>query len=319
MGGCSSAEEEEALPHSGTVAFSDDLRVRFVRKIAEGGYSRVFLVTELSSKRLFALKIMNCGSEELQQLANREVEMLQRFEHPNLIKLIAHKVASNSVGQQESSLLLPFYSLGTLETYVARTPAQCHFLSDSQMRTLFVGMCSGVAELHKAGLVHRDLKPLNILLQKNGPPQDTTEAIVPIICDLGSISDARVVVETNRDALRLQEACDRLCSPLYRAPELFEVMPGTTITEKTDVWALGCILYFMAFGEGPFHQAASQPGASVKLAVVNGRISYPDTQGRISETTVNLMKQLLAKDPEQRPSVEEVLLACSFLPGASVP
>ncbi|KAF6362262.1 serine/threonine kinase 16 [Rhinolophus ferrumequinum] len=93
--------------------------------------------------------------------------------------------------------------------------------------------------------------------------------------DLGSMNQACIHVESSRQALALQDWAAQRCTISYRAPELFSVQSHCVIDERTDVWSLGCVLYAMMFGEGPYDMVF-QKGDSVALAVQN-QLSIPES------------------------------------------
>eukprot|EP00731_Ephydatia_muelleri_P016548 Em0009g972a len=100
-----------------------------------------------------------------------------------------------------------------------------------------------------------------------------------------------------QEALALQEHCAQTCTAHYRAPELFEVPSECVITEKTDVWSLGCSLYAAAFGQSPCDGSA--------LAAMSGRVTFP-RQHTYSKEFCDLVKAVLQVDPAQRPSATDV-------------
>ncbi|XP_054441607.1 serine/threonine-protein kinase 16 isoform X2 [Pteronotus mesoamericanus] len=140
-----------------------------------------------------------------------------------------------------------------------------------------------------------DLKPTNILLGDEGQP---------VLMDLGSMNQARIHVEGSRQALTLQDWAAQRCTISYRAPELFSVQSHCVVDERTDVWSLGCVLYAMMFGEGPYDMVF-QKGDSVALAVQN-QLSIPQSS-RHSSALRQLLASMMTVDPQQRPHVPVLL------------
>ncbi|KAM5228936.1 serine/threonine-protein kinase 16 isoform 3-T3 [Ctenodactylus gundi] len=140
-----------------------------------------------------------------------------------------------------------------------------------------------------------DLKPTNILLGDEGQP---------VLMDLGSMNEACIHVEGSRQALTLQDWAAQRCTISYRAPELFSVQSLCVIDERTDVWSLGCVLYAMMFGEGPYDMVF-QKGDSVALAVQN-QLSIPQIP-RHSPAMRQLLASMMTVDPQQRPHIPLIL------------
>ena len=82
--------------------------------------------------------------------------------------------------------------------------------------------------------------------------------------DFGSTREARVEVRSRREALRLTDDAEDNCSIAYRAPELFDIPSSATLTEQTDIWSLGCLLFAMAYGEDFRLSSASKRGRKAK-------------------------------------------------------
>ncbi|MFD5466963.1 serine/threonine-protein kinase [Kitasatospora sp. NPDC127059] len=171
-----------------------------------------------------------------------------------------------------ATLFIPGPSLG--ERIVGQGP-----LTPPEVRRLAAGLAEALQEIHRVGLVHRDLKPGNVLLAEDGPR----------VIDFGI---ARSAGET-----QLTSTGVAVGTPPFMAPEQFR---SGTATTATDVFALGSVLAFAATGRGPFGADSSH--------AVGFRVVYeePDLAGLAPEL-LPLITGCLAKDPEQRPTVEGLL------------
>ncbi|PRQ75713.1 Protein kinase-like domain-containing protein [Rhodotorula toruloides] len=146
---------------------------------------------------------------------------------------------------------------------------------------------------------HRDIKPANVMLANDG----TT----PILMDFGSAMPARIPIPDRRVALLQQDLAAEHCSMPFRAPELFDVKTGTTLTEAVDIWSLGCTLYAMAYGTSPFETAQqSEHGGSIAMAAMGGKFSFPD-DGQYSERFRDLVRAMLRVNPDERPDIQKVI------------
>ncbi|CAN0171200.1 unnamed protein product [Discosporangium mesarthrocarpum] len=146
---------------------------------------------------------------------------------------------------REFLLLFPFYERGTVwDSIVEATEGELPWPYPEPMALrAFLDACCGVNALHSHGYVHRDMKPLNLLVADNGSC---------VVMDVGSACLAKREVRTRQEALLLEDEASVVCSAPYRPPELTQVNPGAVVDERVDVWALGCTLFAMAFGRSPF-------------------------------------------------------------------
>ncbi|MEO3784756.1 protein kinase [Actinocorallia sp. B10E7] len=153
-------------------------------------------------------------------------------------------------------------------------------LPERAVATLGAGLAEGLNAIHACGLVHRDLKPGNVILAADGP----------LIIDFGIAHLA--------DASSLTATGAFLGTPSYMSPE--QARSHDEIGPQSDVFSLGCVLYFAACGRGPFDSYA--PALSVHR-ILN---EEPDLS-RLPESLRGLVAACLAKRPEDRPTPQDVL------------
>ncbi|EMP27432.1 Serine/threonine-protein kinase 16 [Chelonia mydas] len=258
------------------------------------GFSYVDLVEGLQDGRFYALKRILCHDKEDCREALHEVEMHGLFEHPNILRLEAHCMVEKGP-KHEAWLLLPFLRRGTLWSEVEALRDKGTFLAEERIVPILLGICRGLQAIHAKGYAHRDLKPTNVLL-------DDEEQ--PVLMDLGSMNQARIEVKGSREAMAVQDWAAQRCTISYRAPELFTVESHCVIDERTDIWSLGCVLYCMMFGEGPY-DLIFQKGDSVALAVQN-QLRVPPSS-RYSAALERLLSSMMAVSPQERPHVSHIL------------
>jgi serine/threonine kinase 16 len=100
----------------------------------------------------------------------------------------------------------------------------------------------------------------------------------------------------------------------YRAPELFDVKTGTTLTEAVDIWSLGCMLFALAYGHSPFETPETmEQGGSMAMAVMGGKYKHPpDSAGRWSAGLIGLIDACLKVDPKDRPDIHQVCVVSAI-------
>lgn len=275
-------------------------KLRIVECVGEGGSSFVYKVQDQKDGSVMAVKKMYAQSREQLQDAQWEAEVHRALDSPHVLKLIEYSINTvpSSPTTKEIVMLLPYYeqSLQSLLVYLKK---QDKCLPERDLLQMFLGICKGLQAFHKHEPVwaHRDIKPGNVLL---------TPTNTPILMDFGSTAPARITVSTRAQALAVQELAAERCTPQYRPPELFDVATGAELDERTDIWALGCTLFAMAFLQSPFEMALSEFGGSIGLAVMNGKYSFPQRHG-YSQGVCDLIRMMLTVNPKERPFIDKVI------------
>jgi len=162
-------------------------------------------------------------------------------------------------------------------------------LPATSVLALAAGLAEGLGAIHAAGIVHRDLKPPNVLLAEDGPR----------VIDFGISRAAEASMLTGTGVV--------FGSPSFMSPEQAR---GHRVGPPSDVFSLGAVLTFAAAGEGPF---GTGPGATLLYRVV---FTPPDVGG-LPAGLRPLVERCLAKDPEQRPSTDQLLAELNTAPPAA--
>ncbi|MFI8524992.1 serine/threonine-protein kinase [Promicromonospora sukumoe] len=152
-------------------------------------------------------------------------------------------------------------------------------LPQADVLNLVAGVAEALYGIHRAGLVHRDVKPANVILGQDGPR----------LIDLGVVAAV--------DATRLTLTGQPVGTPMYMAPEQ---ATGSRATSAVDVWALGALAYYAATGN---HLFEGDHPAVVLYRVSSEEPSYADSPAYLRP----FLDGLLSRDPEQRPSLDEIL------------
>jgi len=212
---------------------------RIVARIAEGGMGVVYRAERADDqfKKTVAVKLVRRGMVDAEQLRRFRIERetLARLEHPNIARLLDGGVTPEG----DPFLVMEYVEGEPIDTYCDRRR-----LSTSSRLELFRTVCSAVDHAHRNLVVHRDLKPRNILVTEDGTPKLLDFGIAKV---LGPDLDAASSALTLRPAL----------TPHYASPEQVRLEPVTT---ASDVYSLGVVLYELLTGRRPYRVTTGSVG-----------------------------------------------------------
>ncbi len=257
------ARVPEATPES---AFSHGLhpgsrvdRYELGRELGRGSFGVVHEARDLDRDRLVAFKVVRPGKSEVaaDQL-RREADTIARLSHPNLVALL-------DAGRCEAG---PYLVLELLRGRTLKERLRDGPMSPGDALRIALEVAQGLAHAHGRGVVHRDLKPSNVFL-----------------CDDGSVRLLDFGLAHAFGRRRLDGG-----TPDFMAPEQWR---GAPEDERTDVFALGVLLYRLLSGELPFPDDGGKSAASSRPAP---RLEVPDLPG-----LGGVLAQMLEKDPVDRP------------------
>jgi serine/threonine-protein kinase RIO1 len=210
--------------------------VSIVRVIAEGGMGRVYEGRQDKPRRPVAVKIIKPGlvSPSLLKRFDYEAQVLGRLRHPGVAQI--YTVGTHDVGGQP----VPYFVM----EYVPNAKTLTQYANDNRLSThdrleLFRRVCEAVAHGHQKGVIHRDLKPGNILVDASGQPK---------VIDFGVArsTDSDMALTT------MQTDIGALVGTLqYMSPEQFDADPSD-LDVRLDVYALGVVLYELLTGKPPY-------------------------------------------------------------------
>jgi serine/threonine-protein kinase len=296
-GAAISSTEAAAAP---SATADDDLagreiagRYRILTRIGQGGMGAVYRAEQISLKRIVAVKLLKSELSDdpaLVRRFNTEAELAARLNHPNTVTLF-------DFGQDHDGTL--FIAMEHVEGTSLRELILRHGPVELP-RALAIAeqVCASLADAHTHGIVHRDMKPDNVMLTERGRQRDIVRVL-----DFGiaKLRDERGDVT----AMPVTQAGDLLGTPQYMAPEQIR---GEQVDGRTDVYAMGAVLYEMVTGRLPFE------GPTV-MAILGKHLTdrpEPPSQRRPDLGLPTALDQLimaaLAKAPEQRPaSMDEMV------------
>jgi eukaryotic-like serine/threonine-protein kinase len=220
-------------------------RYRLEELVGEGAMSAVYRAWQTSPKREVAIKLFRSSMAVVDARArfNREAQALARLSHPNIATIYEsglHPLTQGSSSSSGSSVsrVLPFIAMEFVRGSPVTEYASAHKLLVNDRVKLMVGICRAVAAAHQQAVIHCDLKPANVLVQEStGQPKVLDFGIARITA--GEVS----AITATAGVL--------LGTPGYMSPEQASSTDPTAVDTRSDVWALGVMLFELLSGKLP--------------------------------------------------------------------
>ncbi|MEQ9411149.1 MAG: serine/threonine-protein kinase [Fuerstiella sp.] len=244
------------------------------RQIGVGGMGIVYSAIYPANGKRVAVKVLSPGlmtDPKLLKRFEREIEILKRLSHPNIVKYYGGGFENN-----QRYYAMEYIDGGSLQDVLKQRGRL------SWEHALHIGrqVSSALEHAHNAGIIHRDLKPANLFLTKKGRLK------------LGDFGIAR-----DTEATALTAAGKTVGTYAYMAPE--QIQAGFPISGRTDLYALGCLLYEVIVGETPF-----QSDTPVEMLMQHLNDAPYNICEKVPDCPIwldQLVERLLAKNPEDRP------------------
>jgi tRNA A-37 threonylcarbamoyl transferase component Bud32 len=250
-------------------------RFALVREIGSGGMSTVFLGRDEVLDRPVAIKVLKPDLEDsgVSVRFRREGRTAAKLSHPNIVQ-VYDAGEEGLEGREVSYIVVEYVPGGDLKDLIDRRGP----LPGIMLSRIGADVANGLAHAHERGVIHRDIKPQNVLIDDYGSPKLT---------DFGIARALDVDHSTSTGS--------HLGTALYSSPEQLR---GEGVTPKSDIYSLGTTLYHAAVGEPPFSgdplQVATQQVAKLPTP--------PRARGAaVGERLEDLILRCLAKDPAERP------------------
>jgi serine/threonine protein kinase len=260
---------------------------RVVRELGVGGMGTVYLATrdDATFEKQVAIKLIHrgLGTNDVVQRFRSERQILATLDHPNITRLLDGGTTDDG---------LPYCVMEYIDGERIDTYCQTRNLDLVERLKLFQTVCAAVQYAHQNLIIHRDIKPGNVLVTAEG---------VPRLLDFGIAK--LLTPNTSPDARSYTISGARFLTPLYASPEQVR---GGTITTASDVYSLGVLLYELLTGRRPYRGGLTSP-AEIERAiceeepkklsdVING-----DGVGRsLREDLNNIILMALRKEPHRR-------------------
>ncbi|XP_034295082.1 serine/threonine-protein kinase Nek4 isoform X4 [Pantherophis guttatus] len=249
----------------------------FVRVVGKGSYGEVSLVRHRHDGKQYVIKRLNLkhASSRERKAAEQEAQLLSQLKHPNIVTYRESWEGDDGL----LYIVMGFCEGGDLYHKLKEQKGQ--LLPESQVVEWLVQIAMALQYLHEKHILHRDLKTQNVFLTRSN------------IIKVGDLGIARVLDNQHDMASTL------IGTPYYMSPELFSNKP---YNYKSDVWALGCCAYEMATLKHAFN---AKDMNSLVYRIIEGKL--PPMPKDYSIQLKELIRTMLSKKPEERPSVRSIL------------
>ncbi len=280
LNGSSRGDDTEADPDERIGTLVDE-RYKILAAMASGSMGAVYKAERVPVGKLVAIKFLHASyakDEEFLTRFERETRVMSKLAHPNCVSVVDFGVWDGA-----PYLVMEYVAGTTLRALLDQGP-----VSPERALKLAKQIAAGLAHAHAQGVVHRDVKPANIMISQELGTGDHVR-----ILDFGL---ARLRGNVGRDATQANVVVG---TPNYMAPE--QTVGGGTIDARTDIYALGVVLFEMVAGQRPFsaqdtmqllgmHRAAPVPHLTEKMLI----------PAALPEGLQDLVERCMAKEPEDR-------------------
>lgn len=252
----------------------------FLDRLGHGSFGKVWKAKKNSNNKLVAIKEINystLGINERKMFVN-EVNILRKLHNPYIVRYYDHYI---NRPEKKIFLVMEFCAGGDLQRFIRETRSKMMKINENQIWLTFSELALALNDCHygPSKVLHRDIKPGNVFIDHEGHVK------------LGDFGLARSI-NTNGFAT----TC--IGTPFYMSPE----MNNGKYDEKSDIWALGCVIYEMA--------ALREPFQGFGMEELKDHIQKSELQrfsDEYSDSLWNIVSQMLDKDPAKRPTIPQIL------------
>ncbi|KAK1401629.1 Mitogen-activated protein kinase kinase kinase NPK1 [Heracleum sosnowskyi] len=271
-------------PQSVNSATAPTIRWRKGEMIGCGAFGQVYMGMNLDSGELLAVKqvliVANNASKEKAQAhikeLEEEVKLLKNLSHPNIVRYLG------TVKEEEAlNILLEFVSGGSISSLLGKFGS----FPEAVIRMYTKQLLLGLDYLHKNGIMHRDIKGANILVDNRGCIKLADFGASKQVVELATVTGAKSMKGT----------------PYWMAPE---VILQTGHSFSADIWSVGCTIIEMATGKPPWSEQYQEVAA---LFHIGSTKSHPPIPDHLSAEAKDFLLQCLQKEPELRPTACDLL------------
>ena len=255
-----------------------DHNIKYVlgEKLGSGSFGDCYLCISKDDNKEYAIKIMS--KEKLKQknilfyLAKSEITIQQNLDYPKIVKIKEYIEDSKYI-----YIIQEYCKNNALSTLLSKRK----YFTEIEVQNYIFQLIQGLHYLHSRKIIHRDIKPNNLLLD---------EKLELKIADFG----------LSKKLYEGQKLKEKLGTQVFMAPEIWE-LSETGYSLEVDIWSLGIVMFKLLTGKLPFENKNNNG-----KDIIKGEFSFPD-KPFISIEAKNLIKQILVKDPRKRPSLNQIV------------
>lgn len=257
-----------------------------VEKLREGGFATVYIAKEKSTDNIYAAKVINAKGKKMadDKMIMREIEILSEIQGPGIVPF--RGISTTNFDSEEYPTIFTKYmkngSLGEIIRQEKINKSPVDWNNTAKMINIY-GICVAMSFLHKNNIIHKDLKPDNVLLD---------EKYYPYISDFGMaiFMNGKTNTKTPNGG-----------TPIFMAPEIYMNNPYTS---KVDVYAFGMLLYQLISKKEPFGEFRRNTFMLWHKILSDSRPEFTDD---FPESFKVLIQKCWSGKPENRPSFDEII------------
>ncbi len=260
---------------------------RLDKVLGEGGMGRVYLAWDVNLDRQVAVKLMHSPlavQNEFRQRLTQEAKTAASLEHPSIVRVY-------DFGDSEHGLFIAMEYIGggTLRDLIRTVRQKNRFIQIDQVIQIGVHIAEALDYAHNFGVVHRDVKPGNVILKRLPQPEKPSGApFRAMLSDFG-------LVKVSESTLKTQTGFT-MGTPIYMSPEQCH---GADLDGRSDIYSLGVVLYELVTGQPPFSFRSLTEALSTHMKAQMP--SMPSSKrGEIPPVLDKVLMRMLAKDPADR-------------------
>ncbi|KAH0572256.1 Kinase, NEK [Spironucleus salmonicida] len=256
-------------------------RYKELKTLGKGSFGRAALVEEIATKEKFVMKIIQISQMKPKEReeALQESRILEKLQHPNITSY-----RESFSDAKFLYIVMEYANSGDLYERIKAQKAKGALFPEAQVWEWTIQICLGLKHIHDRRILHRDLKTQNIFLSVEGGRH---------VCKIGDFGVSKILNST------MECARTAIGTPYYLSPELCN---NQGYNNKSDIWALGCMIYEICTLNHTF-EAANMKMLIVKI--LEGK--YKPISSVYSSELRDLLTMMLQKDPKKRPSVNSIL------------